>query len=206
MGIQIETKRKNKMSRVYIRIPRGIYEREIDDEFGRYGKIENIDIKSGGYAFIDFRDTRDAEDAVAEMNGKTVWGDRIVVEFARAKGAGAGDRDACFNCGRPGHWARDCREPPRARGRGGGGRGYYDDYYRRSRSRSPRRYSRSRSRSYSPYYRRRSRSRSPRRYRSRSRSRSRRRSYTRSRSRSPRRRSRSRSPRRSRTPRSRSAS
>merc|ERR1712169_14494 len=197
MGIQIETKRKNKMARVYIRIPRGIYEREIDDEFGRYGKIENIDIKSGGYAFIDFRDTRDAEDAVAEMNGKTVWGDRIVVEFARAKGAGAGDRDACFNCGRPGHWARDCREPPRARGRGGGGgggpqcyecggyghlarecramrdrggRGYYDDYYRRSRSRSPRR-----------------------------------RSYTRSRSRSPRRRSRSRSPRRSRTPRSRSA-
>merc|ERR1712169_111138 len=120
MGIQIETKRKNKMARVYIRIPRGIYEREIDDEFGRYGKIENIDIKSGGYAFIDFRDTRDAEDAVAEMNGKTVWGDRIVVEFARAKGAGGGGRGGpqCYECGGYGHLARECRA---MRDRGGRG-------------------------------------------------------------------------------------
>jgi RNA recognition motif-containing protein len=39
---------------------------------------------------------RDAEDAVAELNGKTMFGERLVVEFARPKGAGPSDRDACF--------------------------------------------------------------------------------------------------------------
>ena len=42
---------------------------------------------------MEFDDPRDAEDAVYELNGRSLNGDRVVVEHARRPGSGRGDRD-----------------------------------------------------------------------------------------------------------------
>ncbi|XP_064480930.1 probable splicing factor, arginine/serine-rich 5 [Ornithodoros turicata] len=171
------------------RLPLDTRERDVEQVFERYGRLLRCDVKYGtgmAYAFVDYDDHRDAEDAIKYENGRDIRGQSIVVEWARGpsyRPSGGGKQnyfDECYRCRRTGHWARDC--PDSDRHYGGSSR----------RSRSPRRnrrppprsrYSRSASRSRSK-----SRSRSPRRSR---------RSWTRSRSRShtpDRRRSRTRSP------------
>lgn len=95
-----------------------------------------------GFGFITFADRRGMEDAIREMHGRE-FGDRVIsVNRAEPKMGGenldhgyrgsysSGGRgnyggvdrpsgkDECFNCGRPGHWARDC--PSAGGGRGGG--------------------------------------------------------------------------------------
>lgn len=66
-----------------------------------------------GFGFVEFDDVRDAEDAVYELNGRELCGERVVVEMSRRPrfGGGGGDRG-----GRDGGF----RGPPP---RGGGGAG-----------------------------------------------------------------------------------
>ena len=58
-----------------------VREKDLDRLFSKYGNIKNILIKSG-YAFIEYDNYKDAEDAVRHMDGKTIEGQRIVVEHA----------------------------------------------------------------------------------------------------------------------------
>ncbi|XP_072034549.1 uncharacterized protein [Amphiura filiformis] len=168
------------------RLSKATRQRDLEDAFGDYGRMLRCDLKFGSgmaYAFIDYEDHRDAEDAIKYENGREIAGQSIVVEWARGPKRGYAE-DECYKCGRFGHFARDCRDTYGRGGRGGGG-GYgggygrrggggYDRYRRRSRSRDRRR-SRSRSRSRSRRSRTRSRSRD-RRSRSRSRDHDRKRS------------------------------
>jgi len=64
-------------------------ERELYDIFERYGRIHRIDLKHC-YAFIDYNNRRDAEDAVHAMNGREIDGERIVVEWTRGNTRGRG--------------------------------------------------------------------------------------------------------------------
>ncbi|KAL6468850.1 hypothetical protein MHYP_G00223740 [Metynnis hypsauchen] len=172
---------------------------ELERAFGYYGPLRTVWIARNppGFAFVEFEDPRDAEDAVRGLDGKVICGTRVRVELSTGMPRRSRyDRpptrrpfdpnDRCYECGEKGHYAYDChrysrrrRSRSRSRSRSRGRR------YSRSRSRSRGRRSRSfsprRSRSGSPW---RSRSGTPRRSRSRSRSRSHSRSGSRPRSRS----------------------
>ncbi|ENN71336.1 hypothetical protein YQE_11951, partial [Dendroctonus ponderosae] len=70
-------------SRVYIGgLPYGTNERDLERFFRGYGRMREVTIKSG-YGFVEFDDYRDADDAVYELNGKRIMGERVTVERAR---------------------------------------------------------------------------------------------------------------------------
>ncbi|KAK9893461.1 RNA-binding domain-containing protein [Cystobasidium minutum MCA 4210] len=105
--------------------------RDLAYEFERFGRLVRCDIpapKSStakvGYAFVEFEDERDAEDAYHDMHGRRVDGYQLTVQWAKnapstnwryERRGGDGDRDRG--------------------GRGGGGR--ERDYDHGSRRRSP---------------------------------------------------------------------
>lgn len=75
---------------VYVgNLPNNIREREVEDAFYRFGRIRSVDIKTPShsgtpaFAFVEFNDSQDAEDAVKKMDGKELFGGRIRVR-ARA--------------------------------------------------------------------------------------------------------------------------
>ena len=94
-------------ARVYIgNLPRDVREREIDDLFYKYGRIRDIDIKSGGrgtFAFVEFDDPRDADDAVRGRDGIDFDGGRIRVELAKSSGRRGGGRDRDRRYAAPSH-------------------------------------------------------------------------------------------------------
>ncbi|XP_034235259.1 RNA-binding protein 1-like isoform X2 [Thrips palmi] len=117
---------------------------ELESAFSKYGPLRNVWVARNppGFAFVEFEDPRDAEDAVRGLDGTRCCGERMRVEMSNGRSRNRGG----FGGG------------------GGGGGGFGRGRQGRSRSPSPRRSPRRRSHS-------RSRSRSPRRSRSDSRDR-----------------------------------
>lgn len=78
-------------TRVFVgRLNYDVRERDMERFFRGYGRIEDIVLKNG-FGFVDFDDYRDAEDAVRELNGKKLMGERVTVELARGMRRGPPD-------------------------------------------------------------------------------------------------------------------
>ncbi|KAL4096294.1 hypothetical protein PRIC1_009655 [Phytophthora ramorum] len=74
-------------TRVYVgNLPMDIRTREVEDIFYKYGRIRDIDVKfpsrPPAFAFVDFEDARDAEDAIRGRDGYEYDGGRLRVEAA----------------------------------------------------------------------------------------------------------------------------
>jgi len=70
-------------SRVYIgNMPSGVREKDLERFFKSFGRPSDVLIKQG-FGFIEFEDYRDADDAVYELNGKELMGQRVSIEHAR---------------------------------------------------------------------------------------------------------------------------
>ncbi|KHN86131.1 Serine/arginine-rich splicing factor 4 [Toxocara canis] len=77
-------------ARVYIgRLSYRASERDIEHFFRGYGRIRDIVLKNG-FGFVEFDDPRDADDAVYELNGKDLCGERVILEFSRRGPRGRG--------------------------------------------------------------------------------------------------------------------
>lgn len=73
---------------VYVgNLPDDVRERDLQDIFAKYGRIRSIDIKQPPrpppFAFVEFDDRRDAEDAVRARDGYDLLGSRLRVEMAK---------------------------------------------------------------------------------------------------------------------------
>ncbi|XP_067949100.1 serine/arginine-rich splicing factor 7-like isoform X2 [Watersipora subatra] len=98
-------------------------EKELEREFSYYGKLKSVWVarNPAGFAFVEFEDSRDADDAIAALDGKNICGSRVRVEpstgrrktkpWDRDGGRGYG-RDS-YGGGRGGPPSRhDSRRPP----------------------------------------------------------------------------------------------
>uniref|UniRef100_A0A3B5R9W9 RRM domain-containing protein n=1 Tax=Xiphophorus maculatus TaxID=8083 RepID=A0A3B5R9W9_XIPMA len=89
------------MSRVYIgRLSYRAREKDVERFFKGYGKILEVDLKNG-YGFVEFDDPRDADDAVYDLNGKELCGERVIVEHTkgpRRDGGYTGGRKSFADC------------------------------------------------------------------------------------------------------------
>ncbi|XP_071946331.1 serine/arginine-rich splicing factor 1-like [Antedon mediterranea] len=121
----------NNECRIYVgNLPPDIREKEIEEIFYKYGDIADIDLKGKDkrgppFAFVEFLDKRDAEDAVNGRDRYDYEGYRLRVEYPRAS---RGGRDGGHGGGRGGGYGG---------GRGGGGYGGRRDDRDGGRGRGP---------------------------------------------------------------------
>ncbi|KAF4520658.1 hypothetical protein B566_EDAN007524 [Ephemera danica] len=117
---------------------------ELEEAFSYYGPLRNVWVARNppGFAFVEFEEPRDAEDAIRGLDGsksssstRTVCGRRVRVEMStgmsksrypgpmsRNRGRPFDPQDRCYECGERGHYARDCSRYSRRGSGGGGGR------------------------------------------------------------------------------------
>ncbi|KAG8503508.1 hypothetical protein CXB51_001515 [Gossypium anomalum] len=140
------------MSRVYVgNLDPRVMERDLEDEFRIFGVLRRFTVKllrfsvesleaiadgmnsvhgvarrPPGYAFIEFDDRRSAMDAIRELDGKNGW--HVELSHNSKGGGGRGGRRGggedlkCYECGEPGHFARECRSRIGSWGAGNGQR------------------------------------------------------------------------------------
>ncbi|KAK6190146.1 hypothetical protein SNE40_002076 [Patella caerulea] len=81
-------------SRIYVgNLPPDIRNKDIEDLFYKFGRITFIDLKNRRgppFAFVEFEDPRDAEDAVHHRDGYNYDGYTLRVEFPRGASGGGG--------------------------------------------------------------------------------------------------------------------
>ncbi|KAK8565481.1 hypothetical protein V6N13_020586 [Hibiscus sabdariffa] len=86
-------------------LPGDVREREVEDLFYKYGPIAQIDLKipprPPGYAFVEFEEARDAEDAIRGRDGYDFGGHCLRVELAHGgRGRSSLDRHSSHSSGR----------------------------------------------------------------------------------------------------------
>merc|ERR1711988_1423395 len=97
MGARGQQMSRGDGTRIFIgSLPSDVKERELEDLFYKYGRIRDINIKcppgAPSFAFIDFEDSRDAQDAVRGRDGYDFDRQRLRVEIAGQGRGGGGSR------------------------------------------------------------------------------------------------------------------
>ena len=79
------------MATVYIGdIPEDVRQRDVEDFFRDY-KIEHVRLRDR-FGFVDFRSSRDADDAVRDLDGERMLGKRVRVEISEGRRGGRGGK------------------------------------------------------------------------------------------------------------------
>merc|ERR1719513_426370 len=95
-------------TRIYVgNLPHDVTRRDVEDLFHKYGQIRDIDLKTRrtAFAFIEYYDARDADDAVDGRNNYNFDGYRLRVEKTRGGGprfGGGGRGGSSYIPGRQG--------------------------------------------------------------------------------------------------------
>ncbi|CAN7023200.1 unnamed protein product, partial [Brassica oleracea var. botrytis] len=128
ISILIQDKMSSRSSRtIYVgNLPGDIREREVEDLFSKYGPVVQIDLKipprPPGYAFVEFEDPRDADDAIHGRDGYDFDGHCLRVELAHGGRRSSNDARGSYGGGsRGGGGGRDGGD----RGRGPSRRSEY---------------------------------------------------------------------------------
>nr|XP_037272033.1 RNA-binding protein Rsf1-like isoform X1 [Rhipicephalus microplus] len=92
---------------------------DLEREFGKYGRLNQVWVAQNppGFAFLEFDDDRDADEAIRNMNGVVLNGSRLRVEYSRERGGSRGFRGGPRGGGGGGYRGG----PPRPSPGGGGG-------------------------------------------------------------------------------------
>lgn len=74
-------------------------EEELRELFSQYGTVESVAVitdrdtgRSKGFAFVEFNNDQEAQNAISALNGKEVSGRSLTVSPARPKSEGGGNR------------------------------------------------------------------------------------------------------------------
>lgn len=91
---------------------------DIEKFFKGFGKLKDVSLK-GGYGFVQFEDKYDAKDAVRELDGKDLCGQRVRIELSNGARDRRRGRSRSRSRSRDRRQRKDSRDSPRRRS-------YYD--------------------------------------------------------------------------------
>lgn len=73
-------------------VSRSIRAEDLEEEFDKIGpctvnfKVILLLMRQGSFAFVEFKEEKDAEDAINELNNKSLGGSRIAIEWSKKSG------------------------------------------------------------------------------------------------------------------------
>jgi arginine/serine-rich splicing factor 4/5/6 len=73
---------RDKNCQIFIaKLPHNATEKDLERKFDKYGEIKNLNLKQG-YAFVEYKDYKDASYAIEKMDGRDWDGQKLKVQYS----------------------------------------------------------------------------------------------------------------------------